>query len=137
MIQFLWDIFLETCPFHLGCPIFGTVYSIFYILKISTVLVISPLSFLIWFGSFLFSFWWAWPEVCWFCLPFQRLSSWFHWLFFFFFNLYFIYSLIFIFFLLLVLDCLFFFFLQVDYLRFSLFSEQGLYDYELPSKDCF
>ena len=56
---------------------------------------------------------------------------------FFFFNLYFIYSLIFIFFLLLVLDCLFFFFLQVDYLRFSLFSEQGLYDYELPSKDCF
>ena len=33
------------------------------------------------FGSSLFSSWWTWPEVCQFCLPFQRTSSWFYWFF--------------------------------------------------------
>ena len=27
----------------------------------------------------LFSSWWSWPEVCQFCSPFQRTSSWFYW----------------------------------------------------------
>ena len=30
------------------------------------------------FGSSLCS-WWAWPEVCKSCLPFQRTNSWFYW----------------------------------------------------------
>ena len=33
------------------------------------------------FGSPVFSSWWACPEVCGFCLSFQRTSSWFYWLF--------------------------------------------------------
>ena len=32
-------------------------------------------------SAFLFS-WWAWPEFCQFCLPFQRNSSSFYWNFF-------------------------------------------------------
>ena len=29
-------------------------------------------------GFFLSSSWWVWPEVCQFCLPFQRTNSWFY-----------------------------------------------------------
>ena len=45
------------------------------------------------FRCTLFSSWWAWPEVCWFCLPFQRNRYWFYWFFklFFLFNLCFFY----------------------------------------------
>ena len=33
------------------------------------------------FEFFLSSSWWVWPEVCQFCLTFQRTSSWFLWFF--------------------------------------------------------
>ena len=67
---------------------------------------ISPFSFLILSSFFP---WWVWPEVCQFCLPFQRISSWLYWIFFFSYcalHLYFIDFLsdLYIFFLLLTLD---------------------------------
>ena len=56
--------------------------------------VISPLSLIILFGSSLFSFLWNQPEICQFCLPFQRMGSWFYWFFsYYFLNLYFMYFL--------------------------------------------
>ena len=33
------------------------------------------------FGPFLFFSWWAWLEVCRFCLSFQKSSPWFYWSF--------------------------------------------------------
>ena len=66
-------MFLESCPFLLGCQIFLyiIVYSILLFLWLSVR-----------FGFFLFSSWWTWPEVCLFCLPYQRTSSWlFYWIF--------------------------------------------------------
>ena len=71
------SMFLETCPFLLGCQIWWHMIVTFpYVFDISAVLVImSPFSYLILFIWVLFSSWWAWPDVCQSCLPFQRISS--------------------------------------------------------------
>ena len=123
--------FLEICPFLLDCPICWRVilHSILFFFCISEVsVVISPLSFFIsLIGSLLFSSWWAWPDVCQFCLFFQKSALGFID----FFNCYFVsfisFMIFLISFLLLTLCCLFFFFCffqvegQVVYLRFSCF----------------
>ena len=88
-----WQVicFLKLCPFLLGCPICWhiPVHSILIIFCISVVLVvISPLSFLILFGSSLFS-WWAWLKVYQFYL-FKKPALGFIDLFYCFFDLYFI-----------------------------------------------
>ena len=88
-------MFLETCPFLLGCPICWhiTVNSII-ILCISLVSVISPLSLLIlfiWVFSLLLDVLDKGLSVL---FSFQKISSCFHWLFLLFFlNLCFVYFL--------------------------------------------
>ena len=72
-------MFLETCPFLLGCWIYWlvTVHSIFlgFFVCFSIVSVVtSPLWFLILSGLSLFSFWWAWLEVFYFVYSFKKLS---------------------------------------------------------------
>ena len=82
-------MFLESCPFLLGCQIcwhiiVHTIPMWFFCISVVSVLM-SPFSFLILFICILSSSWWAWPEVCQSCLFFQRTSFWFYWLFLFFF----------------------------------------------------
>ena len=76
-------MFLEICPFLLGCPVCWCMIIIIfsYDFCISVVLVVSsPLSFLnLLIQILLFSSWWAWLEICWFCLSFQKNNSWFYW----------------------------------------------------------
>ena len=76
---------------------------------ISLSVVMFPFSFIL-FGLSLFSFWWAWSEVCQSCLYFQITSSWFYWLFSIFLKKSFISSLIFIPSFADFRFCLFFFF---------------------------
>lgn len=56
-------MFLESCPFLLGCQIFLyiIVYSILLFLWLSVR-----------FGFFLFSSWWTWPGGCQFVYPFKK-----------------------------------------------------------------
>ena len=72
-------ICVESCPFFLSSPVcwHTIVHSILSFFCISAVsAVISPLiRHFIW--VFFLSPWWPWPEVCQFCLSFQRNSSWF------------------------------------------------------------
>ena len=73
---------LKNCPYLLGCQICGL-----FILLIFFCISAYLLTFLLFhfscclFEIFLSSSWWVCPEVCQFCLPFQRTSSWFYWLF--------------------------------------------------------
>ena len=74
---------LKTCPFLLDFPIC-------WHMIVHSIL----LCFLYFYGIFCYFFsfisyfvyldplfsWWAWPEVCRFCLCFQRTNSWFYWL---------------------------------------------------------
>ena len=90
-IQFWWAVmFLESCPFLLGCPICWHI-TLHSILSLSLFFFFFFFHYPLWFLLFLFLFhlfgfslsssWWVWPEVCQFRLPFQRTSSWFFWFF--------------------------------------------------------
>ena len=71
-------------PFLLDCQsswhiifhnilLFFLIFILFYKLRFPLPLFLFCLSVL--------SPWWPWAEVCQFCLPFQRISSWFYWFF--------------------------------------------------------
>ena len=80
-------IFLESHPFILGCKICWCIIvrSILFLCVyfLSIHWDFSFFHFLVClFEFFLSYFWWVWPKVCQFCLPFQRTSSWFYWFFF-------------------------------------------------------
>ena len=84
-VQFWWALFLETCPFLLGCWICWhiIVHSIllcsFVFLYQLIYLLFHSIYCLFWFS--LFSSWWVCPEIYQFCLPFQGSSFWFYWFF--------------------------------------------------------
>ena len=88
----------ETCLFFLGCPvcwhiiIYGILLWFFFLFLWYQLLFLLFHFLFCLFGSSLFSSWWAWPEDCRFCLPFQRASSWFYW----FFSIVFLISILFI-----------------------------------------
>ena len=89
--QFLLDslladcMLLETCPFLLDCPIcWRIVVSWFFVFLWYQVFFFLFHSLFCVFGSVLFSSWWSWLEICWFCLSFKKNNSWFYWPFLFF-----------------------------------------------------
>ena len=93
---------LKTCPFLLGCPtcwqiiVHSILLWFFVFLQYQLLFLLFHFLFCL-FGSSLFSSWLAWPEVYWFCLPFQKASSLFYWFFLMcFISILFIYSLIFV-----------------------------------------
>ena len=72
-------MFLETCPFPLGCRIssmYIMVHSFLLCCFCISVLsvVMSPFSFLILFIYVLFSFWWAWIAVSQSCVLYMDIS---------------------------------------------------------------
>ena len=70
-------MFLETCPFLLGCPIcwhiiiFSILLGIFVFLQYWLWFPLYHFLFCL-FASSLIVSWWAWPKVCWFCLLFKK-----------------------------------------------------------------
>ena len=141
-------MFLESYPFLLGCQIRWRVivHSILIWFFVFLQYLFRFFRFHFWFCLFGFSLSsssWIWLEAYQFCLPFQRTSFWFYWFFsIFFLNLYFISSRLYYF--LPSADVRFFLFLILLGGRlvywfeiFFLFFEEGLYRYELPSKNCF
>ena len=150
---------LESYPFLLGCQIcchiIVIVFSCAFFVFLQYPLRFLPFHFL--FGFILSSFWWVWPEICQFCLPFQITSSWFYYYYLFIILLLFYYC--FFLFLFESLLCWFPLWCMISFLlmtlgfvcssfsnsfrwyvvdlRFLFFFEEGLYHYELPTKHCF
>ena len=129
-------MFLNICPFLLGCIICWHIIIASILLQFFLYLWIISCYFSFLISYFVFwghlsSSWWAWPEVCQFHLPFQKTSSWFYW----FFSLlkdisiWLISSVIFtIFFLLLIPDFVLIFIIllsgRLGYLRFIMFLKR-------------
>ena len=85
LIQFTWavSINLSISSRLSNLLVFScSYYSVFFVyLHYQLVLLIFHFLFCL-LGFYLFSSWWTWPEVCLFCLPYQRTSSWlFCWVF--------------------------------------------------------
>ena len=90
---FVGCMFLETCPFLLGCPVcwYIIVHSIFlwslYFCNINCDFSSLTSSF-VYLGSFSFHLGSSGLSFVNFYLPFQRTSSWFYWFFFLFLKIY-------------------------------------------------
>ena len=79
-------MFLERCPFLFSSQIcwYKIVQSILLEFFLFLQYLLRLLLFHFLFCLFHFSLsssWLFWPEVCWFCLPFESTSSWFYWFF--------------------------------------------------------
>ena len=76
---------LVSCPFLLGCQICWhiIVHSIllWVFVHLCSICWFLLFHFLFCIFGFSLSLWCVWPEVCQFCLPFHRISSWFYWFF--------------------------------------------------------
>ena len=96
-LSFSGCMFLENCPFLLDCQIFWhiIVHSIllWFFVFLQYPFIFLLFHFLFYLFGFPLSSWWIWPEVCQFCLSFQRTSSWFCW----FFSIVFLISILFLF----------------------------------------